>query len=534
MQIRVTNPKGMAPSIRPEVLADSMAQSAVNCVLGMGAVEPLRGPSVVGAPTKGGTIKGIYPFANKWFNWISDVDVCRSPIANDQWGRIYFAGGATFAPQYTVPGAATGGIDYPSVSYQLGVPAPAVAATVAATGVITDPDPTLVETRFYVYTYVSAYGEEGPPCAPSPAVDVAPGQSVQVSGLQGAPAGAFNITLKRIYRTNTGSGGTDYQLVATVPVATTSFADTVESVSLGSVLASVSWVGPPADLHSLIALPGGALAGLSGNELCFSEPYMPHAWPTEYRLSFDGKGVALGAFGNNILVVTDGVPYLVAGSHPSAMTPERLEEGYACVSKRGMVDMGYALIYPAVNGLMLVGMGAVKLLTQGMINQRDWSALNPASIHAYLWDKKYVAFWQNGTGTEGFIFDPTTGDLTYHSIAATAGYHDPATGVLYLVSGGNIVTWSTGDELTAAWRSKRFVLPYALTMACAQVLAQGYPVTAKFYAGGVLRHTRVVLGPDPFRLPGGYRARDYEVEVSGERGWTMLALATSRQELATI
>lgn len=540
MLIRIVNPKGMAPSLNPAVLAENMAQRAVNCLLGKGAVTPLRGTTVVGAPSKGGTVKTIFPFGGKWFNWISPVSVCLSPIAQDPWGRVYFAGGGAFPPQMTAAGIATSGSDYPSVSYLLGVPAPVSAPSVSVTGTPTSSDPTLVESRAYVETYVSAYGEEGPPCAPSTLVNVAPGQNVAVAQMGTGPVGAYNITHKRLYRTNTGSSGTDYQLVrpgaypdGLIPIAVTDVLDDCPSDALGSVLASADWDGPPDDLHSLILLPCGALAGLSGNELCFSEPYLPHAWPVKYRFSFDADGVALGAYGNNVLATTKGGAYVTAGSSPASMSPpERLEEGYPCVSGRGMVDMGYSVIYPAADGLMLAGMGEVRLLTRGLIDPKDWAALAPETIHAYRWDGKYVAFWENGTGTAGFIFDPATGDLSYHTVEATAGYHDTLTGTLTLAGDGDLFTWNTGDALTAVWKSKRFVLPYRHNLSCAKVKADGYPVTLKLYADGALKMTKSVAGPDPFRLPSKFRPERYEVEISGDEAVTAVALASSNEELA--
>ena len=537
MLIRIANFKGLAPSINPASLPEQAAQIAKNCHLNRGDISPLGGTTFVAAPTKAGTILSIFPFATKWFNWISDVDICKAPLADDQWERVYFAGGDTFPPQYTVPAYATAGADYPTASYKLGIPAPADAPTIAVVGTPTSEDPTLVETRAYVYTFVSAYGEEGPPSPVSILLDVAPGQSVALSGLLTTAGTGYNLSKKRIYRTNTGSSGTEYQLVNSddaLMMATTIYSDTVASASLGSVLASATWDPQPATLHSLIALPCGSLAGLYKNQLCFSEPYQPHAWPMEYRISFDADAVAIGAYGNNIVVTTKGLPYVVSGSHPSSMGYERLEEGSSCVSKRGMVDMGYAAIWPTQNGLMFAGMGAVRLLTQGLITQKDWAAYLPATIHAYLWDKKYVAFWSNSSGHSGFIFDPETGDLTFHDIAATAGYHDPLTGTLYLVVGGQIVTWDSSAALTYTWKSKKFVLPTPANFSCAQVVAGSYPLIAKFYADGVLRHTQSVSSATPFRLPGGFRPESYEVEISGTPKVTMVALATSMQELASV
>ena len=50
------------------------------------------------------------------------------------------------------------------------------------------------------------------------------------------------------------------------------------------------------------------------------------------------------------------------------------------------------------------------------------------------------------------------------------------------------------------------------------VVATTYPVTYKLYADGVLKHTQTVTSRDPFRLPGGYVARDFQQEVSSATG----------------
>ena len=43
-------------------------------------------------------------------------------------------------------------------------------------------------------------------------------------------------------------------------------------------------------------------------------------------------------------------------------------------------------------------------------------------------------------------------------------------------------------------------------------------MTYKLYADGSLKHTKTVTSREPFRLPGGYVARDFQQEVSGGTG----------------
>jgi hypothetical protein len=71
-----------------------------------------------------------------------------------------------------------------------------------------------------------------------------------------------------------------------------------------------------------------------------------------------------------------------------------------------------------------------------------------------------------------------------------------------------------------------------LGFACAEVVAGSYPVSFKLYADGVLKYTQSVTSAGPFRLPGGYHAQDFQVEVSTTDSIQFVAMAHSMQELA--
>ncbi|MFP3490442.1 hypothetical protein R0K20_22855, partial [Staphylococcus sp. SIMBA_130] len=77
--------------------------------------------------------------------------------------------------------------------------------------------------------------------------------------------------------------------------------------------------GPNAAMQGLTTLPGGILVGFFDNTLAFSEPYLPHAWPISYQLSFPDPIVAIASISNGLVVTTTGQPWLVTGSSPEAM-----------------------------------------------------------------------------------------------------------------------------------------------------------------------------------------------------------------------
>jgi hypothetical protein len=57
-------------------------------------------------------------------------------------------------------------------------------------------------------------------------------------------------------------------------------------------------------------------------------------------------------------------------------------------------------------------------------------------------------------------------------------------------------------------------------------------VTFQVYADGVLKHTQTVTSRDPFWLPSGYMALDWQMEVETTGAVQGCVLATSMQELA--
>ncbi len=535
MLIRIANFKGVAPRFEPHLLPDNVAVTAQNCKLVSGALRPWATTAVKNTPSKAGTKLSIFKYGSVWFHWTTDVNMVRGPLASDAYDRVYFTGDGV--PKMTANDIASagGGTDYPTNDYDLGLPVPDSAPLVATSGEPdpADPEPTTQESRAYVYTYVSAYGEEGPPSDVSNVLTWSPGQSVDISGMAVAPDGNYNITQKRIYRTNTGSESTSYQLVATIPVATTTYNDAVDSDDLGVVIPSTDWDAPPDDLAGLCVHPAGFLVGFSGKELCFSYPYLPHAWPVSYRIPMDGTIAAIGVYGASVAVaLTSGMPYVVTGEDPSVMSVERLEVGQACVSKRGLVDLGIAVAYPAPDGLMMIGMNEISMPTRDILSRDDWQDLVPSSIHAYLHDGKYVGFYNDGETTGGFIFDPASKDLSFIDTYATAGFADPATGKLYLQVGDNIVEWEGGTSLqTYTWKSKPFKAKHPTCFAVGQVFADSYPVTLKVYADSVLKHTETVQSDSFFRLPSGFRAVDWQLEITGTAYVNSVLLANSAAEL---
>ena len=458
---------------------------------------------------------------------------------------------------------------------------PAIAATGASTsGTISDgatfkglvdqlPD----FSTSYVYTFVSAYGEEGPPSAASTVITTDDNATITVSNLSTAGAKSNNnfgssAGTKRIYRSNTGSNTTAFQFVAEVAMATTSYDDTSNNDELAEVIPSYFWVAPPDDdsstypdgpMKGLTAMPNGIMAGFTGKRVCFSERFLPHAWPTSYRMAIEDNIIGMKAVGNGLIVTTEGSPYLIAGTDPASMSAIKIESTQACLSKTSMVDMGPFVIYAGADGLVAAAGTDVQVITEGLITPDQWQAqYYPTTINATLWKGRYLGFYNTGSGFGGFVFDPRGGQNAFTTLTASAlirgTFTDPDDGNAYLIIANQIKKFQAGTtDQTYTWKSKDFVPPKPTSMGFLKVDAEAFPVTVKLYGdGAVIYHSVIAAAGSAFTVTGttpSFSAvtiqepvvrlpatvcKDFAIEVSSAKVVNEICIAESIDELRGI
>lgn len=387
----------------------------------------------------------------------------------------------------------------------------------------------------YVMTWLSTIGNktyEGPPSALSNLVARGLDEPVTLSSLPTAPSvdgSSYNVTGKRLYRTNVDSdGNAAFQFLADLALNATTYTDSKLPTELGEVIPSTDWIKPPANMQGVVDLHDGVLAGFAGNEVCFCEPYQPHAWPVKYRLAFGQEIVALASFGASTAVLTKGKPSVINGNTPGEMRVERIELSSPCVSAEGVVDMGYAVLYPSDDGISMISTGDIKNVTKGLFTRREWQELRPSTIQAARYDDRYVAFYTKADGTQaGFIFDPNEPAATFTQLnfGVASLWTDPATGDLYALIDEYIALWDAGPTYyRMKWRSKQYHFDYPRNYAFARVDAVKYPVTLNVYTNRsikehgdlVLRHTKMVYDGEAISLPGGFLANSVEIEIAAE------------------
>ena len=218
---------------------------------------------------------------------------------------------------------------------------------------------------------------------------------------------SYNVTHKNIYRTVTSAAGTFYMYVDVVPLSEATYSDSKTALQVGGVLPSTDWVAPPEGMIGLTSLSNGILAGFKDNEVMFCEPFMPHAWPTKYRMSTDYPIVGIKAVGSSLIITTKAYPYVAQGAHPSSMTLARMRENQSCVSKRSMVGMGSQCECTHHQMVLYQPLERYAVLATEMVYSRtQWQAMKPETIHGYMHEGNYIGLYTVSGVQKGFIFNP--------------------------------------------------------------------------------------------------------------------------------
>jgi hypothetical protein len=243
---------------------------------------------------------------------------------------------------------------------------------------------------------------------------------------------------KRIYRINSGADFAQYQFVDQIPMATTIYADSKEDTDLAEALSSQNYSGPPDGLTGIVSI-GRFFAGFIGKELYFSEANNPHAWPSDYQITLDFPIVGLGTIGNVLVVGTEENPYVVYGTEPSVMQPQKFPDPHPCLSKRGIAAIPQGVLFPTTDGLYLCGPSDGIVISKQFFTREEWQAFIPDSFSAVIHDSKYFAFYTDGTrnGTKGgLVLQVDGGQVAYVTeldFYATAQYNDETTDTMYYV-----------------------------------------------------------------------------------------------------
>ena len=656
MKYRVNNFQGIRPRVTPRLLDGQQAVLAENCDLQSGAMTPIQEPSIADAIADY-PARGLYYYEGQYLTWTNRASICRSPISDDRYRRIYTADGIrpkvlgmsgttrkeftlgiprpdspptvqsiakswelprskvfffyeeaggdrkdegqvdpnyvtetrygvgvesgrpvvevrvqtiAIAPRLTASassqlvlyieqvdtaGASLGYAYTPNSRYTLNntlvingytvtlnaievISASGLTKTALKydgafwTGGTTGSGVTTTE-RYYVYTYVTVFGEEGPPSPVSKLLSISSDQNASVGGFSTLPE-YDNIEYIRIYRTVSGTAGvTTYRYVADVGIGYGTFTDQRGDTNTGEELASTGWDPPPSDLVGIRMHPGGFMVGYAASTprtIRFSVPNHPHAWRAADTLTTDYDIVGFGISGNSIVVCTEGPPYLLTGSSPDSMSKITIPVPQSCTSGAGIVEHESLVIYPSPDGLVAVDGGSARLITSEYYSREQWQELRPETMLGGIYDNRYHGFAEGGN----IVFGLTEGKsaITTTTLPATAIYNDPERDLLVLASGAQILTWRTGTaRMTARWRGRLIDLQHPWNYSVARVTAAGYPLKLLLYMDGQMVYEETIEDDIAFRLPVFGDAKNWQMEIQAAHTVYEVILSTSMTEL---
>lgn len=395
----------------------------------------------------------------------------------------------------------------------------------------------ILESRTYVYTHVTDFGEESAPSPASAIIDCDQNDIVTVSA-PAPPVGRF-VRRMRLYRSNTGVAGAAFQFVVEnvadvddtgwLDPASRTLVDNFRPEALQEPCPTLSWAEPPADLAGLAGMPNGIQLGFVGSRLYACEPFTPYAFPVEYQQTTEFPIVGIGVVGQTAVVLTEGNPYLASGADSASLSLQKLESNQACVSKRSIAGGEGGVFYASPDGVCLATPSGVTVLTMGAYSRADWLALQPAQSFGRFHEGVYYLCL---TGTSTCVsIDLVSRRISTMQLAATALHADLLTDTLYAAVGTTLIPLFAGTRATGTWRSKKIPVAGAPAFTCARVESEfEASVVLRVYGDGVLVHTATFSTLRMQRLPTGHY-RDVEFEVESSAVITGLLVASSPAEL---
>jgi hypothetical protein len=449
------------------------------------------------------------------------------------------------------------------------------------------------EARAYLYTWVTEYGEEGPPSEPT-LVNGWSNATWTITMWTPEPENmgvVRNIKKTRIYRSiSSQSGQGTYFLVAEIPVEQPTYVDTSpdNEVAFNAQMQSLYWYGPPEDLQGMVPFPNGITVGWRENEVWFSEVYRPHAWPPNYVLTTEFPIVGIGVCGQSIVVCTQGSPYLIAGVNPGSMALLKINLPEPCLHRGSIVATDTTVLYVSQNGLIQISSsGAGQNVTEGWISRERWQELTPQRhIRAIKHATSYFAFGSvaeddASVSRRGFTVELSNQDQMSFTIWPQAGGHrlgftvlsspndfdvdnvllDQWTGVGLLVQDAGVYYYDFTDQnpviVPYLWRSKTYQQLSAKNFEAIKIwftvpestppqvdrntndpqaaLSPNQYGIVRVYADGDLWTTRELRkSGELLRIYSGIKVEQWQFEVESRVNISNFQIATSVKELGLV
>ncbi len=514
-------------SLNPKALGPGIGVDARNLDVRQGDFRGIKASTTAQTLVVGAQKNSLYRFGRDtpsdtgtWLTFANPVDWARIMQAVDS-AEVTLLSGASLAAPFEIDTSLVGGT--PTTPTYVGRPIGMETVGAGMTAAVGVAGAGTSETRVYCTTVVGSapWFKEG---APSPTVSlvVPAGSTVVLDNIPATGLSADYVDAGEFRRVYISTGG-DFRLIEEIPVLDTTYTDlgTTRGVVLqtGGATTKPTWLSPPDDLVGIIELWAGMHGGFinDGKQYMTCQPFKWHAWPVEFRRTIPDKIIGTAKWGQNWLLATTGLPRVVMGTTPLAMADTPIYVKAACVSKQSVKSVDHGVCWASSAGLYYHGQKGTFNLTERILTRAQWQALVPETIIGASWGDWYVGFYNDGTRKAFMVNTQKVEGIIWLDQGAYAVFEDQISETLFLLDSGNVVKkWDNGAIGTATFKSKVFRHPQAVCPGAARVVATTYPVTFSLWADGVLKvNAQSVANDAPFRLPGGYVAEEFQVQIVG-------------------
>lgn len=494
--------RGIAPRFEPG-LKPGYARTAENCDLADGKIGPLLAASLQEADANG--YNSLYYFNGEWERGDDRYYLQWNILDNEI--LVYLKGG--------VPYKKVGATEALLGQTRLGAPTTALNGAGVLTG-----------DFYYIITTtrnVGGYTDESGPSAASAVISASSNKIlVTCPALSDADVSHWNL-----YRLNDATG--EYQLVATIAAATTTYDDNTADADLGDAITTwytsdqgndIVWDKPQVTFDGLIDEPySGMIFGWKGPTLYWSEPGYMDAWPGFYNMNFPFNIKRVLALSGVVVVLTEKGPHVVDGSHPEQLSPSKLLGKEPCVGLAAC-QTSRGVAYLSDSGIVLFNLTGATVITNGAFTE-GWFVDNVDPSGAILADNDNQLYLFHSGGVLKADLRTKPVDWTTLDILATGVHVDGDGNLFYMDSTGIRLLHGDTEVLVWTWKSGDIVgrHPNEKPFNEVEIMGSG-TITATLYVDDDVAKATKALAWDMIRrrtlkLPSETMGRAIQVELTG-------------------
>ena len=330
------------------------------------------------------------------------------------------------------------------------------------------------------------------------------------------------VTHWNLYRLSSATG--TWQLVASIPWATTDYVDAIADVDLGETPPGyytsdqgndIIWDLPLKNLDGITMNPlSGMIFAWKGSQLIWNEPGFPDAWPDFYTMNFPAAIKNCIPHSPSLAVLTAMGPFRVDGTNPEALQQSTRCGNEPATSILGCCDSKLGVLYLSDSGIALFNMSESSMLTDEVFGEK-WFKANISPTGAVMIEVDNIAYLFHSTG--GLMFDARANPpiITTLSEIIYGAYRKEDDEELYVMNasgnqkfggataGTKAMTWVSG-ELKGNHPEKKHFIEVEL------MSESGVSVDVTLYVDGTQSSTATLaMSTDPNKKHGFLDEKDY-------------------------